>query len=183
MIRINLLPPEISEEKVKKRQMELFVGAIILVLVILLLIYVGKLRQLGAVEKQIGETETALQTESAIVTQVESLQLSQNVLNRRMNIIKELVKNQFTWVEILDEMNECLPKEIWLTSLSSSETGFQKALTFTGVAFNNFAVADFITALDNSKYFTDVELTSLDEGPEIEKVKTMQFVITCRTKI
>jgi Tfp pilus assembly protein PilN len=183
MMRINLLPPEISKAKTQKRQVELIVGAVILVLALLVLVYAAKLRRLSAVEKDIVKTEAELQTQSAIVSQVEILQAKQTVLSRRRDVIRQLVKDQFTWVQILDEINDTLPKEVWITSLTSSEAGVQKALTFTGVAFNNFAVADFITYLDNSKRFTEIELGSLTEGPEVDKVKTMQFVISCRTKI
>ncbi len=183
MIRINLLPPEIAEEKAKRRQMEFMVGGVIFIVVMLLIVYVVKTSKLVKIEKEFKTVTAALERESAIVTQVESLKMRKNVLSTRMNIIKKLVEDQFTWVEILDEVNGCLPKDIWLSSLTSSKTGNQGSITFSGIAFDNFAIADFITSLDNSGYFSNVELSYIEKGQEIDKVMTLQFVLTCRIQI
>ncbi|MFH1784720.1 MAG: PilN domain-containing protein [bacterium] len=183
MIRINLLPPEIAQEKAKRRQVEIVVASVILIVILLVGAYVVKTAQLMAIKSELGEIESELAKQAVIVSQVEALKASKEVLNTRVSIIDRLVKGQFIWVQLLDEINYCLPKNVWLGSITSSQAGTVGAVTFSGIAFDNFAIADFITSLEDSKYFGDVELTYIQEGSEIDKVMTLNFVVVCKVQI
>ncbi len=182
MIRINLLPPEIAEKKKQKSQTQLIIAGVVLILVILIGVIVKQSRRLSVVEKEFNEVNIALQKESETVAKVQLLQQKKADLDKRMSVIKKLVKGQFFWVEILDEISQRLPQNVWLGSFTSSDSGVEKILTFSGIAFDNFAIADFITSLDNSHYFGEVELSYIEEGQEIAKIKTLRFVVTCKTK-
>ena len=181
MIRINLLPPEITEKKKQKRQILLIFTVVGLILLMIIILGVRQNRQLAAVEKEFNEVNTAFQKESETVAKVKSLEQKKANLDKRMGVIKKLVKGQFFWVEILDEISQRLPQNVWLGSLTSTE-GAEKILTFNGIAFDNFAIADFITSLDNSQYFGEVELNYIEEAGEINRVKTLRFVVSCKTK-
>lgn len=180
MIRINLVPKEIGRQEAVRRQLELFILVIILIVVVIIAIYTSTIARYAAVKKELSKVHKLLEEKQAIVNQVNAVQAQKASLDRRVNVIRELVKGQFNWVEVLDEINICLPPTVWITSISSAKKGAVGNLTFNAYAFDNFAIADFITALEESSYFSKVELSHIQKGPSEAGAAILNFSLSCQ---
>src|SRR5207253_2409728 len=75
-------------------------------------------------------------------------------LERRVNAIEELTKNQTTPIYFLEAVAESIPRDRWLTSTSERD----RQLHFNGTAFSSTALADFMANLRASGRFKDVDL-------------------------
>lgn len=181
MIKINLLPQGIRREEGTKKQIQLVIIGMITLVVVLVLFYVWKILVYINMKKEFNQVNAKLETMNSIVARVEQLQSQKAVLDRKWGIIEQLMKNQFTWARILDEFTGCIPKNIWLTSLGSSGGDGGKVLSLTGEAFTNFDIADFINSLEDSDFFSNVELISIQESAAGGKeVSTLHFNLTMR---
>ncbi|MBI5026586.1 MAG: PilN domain-containing protein [Nitrospirae bacterium] len=77
-----------------------------------------------------------------------------------------IAKAKLPWAEFLRELSLIVPKDVWLSSIESTEekaTGM-KAMTFKGVTTNHAGVADFISALESSKFFYGLEILYSQKG-------------------
>lgn len=93
-----------------------------------------------------------------------------DLLERKVNLITELKKNQAVPVHILDQVSRNLPDFLWLDSLREQTN----ALTLHGKATNYNAVANFYNNLAASEWFKNVTQGAITESPE-----GVQFSLTC----
>jgi len=93
------------------------------------------------------------------------------LLERKINLITELKKNQTVPVHILDQISRNLPDFLWLETMSASSNGVQVA----GKATTYNAVSNFYDNLIESGRFTDVVMGRAAEVPE-----GVAFSLSCR---
>ena len=74
-------------------------------------------------------------------------------------MIEQLRLAQKSPVHMLDEISKALPDYVWLTALDET----RGSLRFTGQSNSLAAVADFISALQRSGWFPQVDLGSSQE--------------------
>lgn len=163
MIRINLLKPETKElkkvapaapeAKVKKGPS---IGSLIFLLLVVVLagIYWLQKKSLDN-ESQLLEKARQEKTQLAYVTaKLEELNKQKTSLERKLNLISSLKADQDLAVRILDELSRCLPEWIWLTEATYDAKGIQ----VKGNALSNNLIADYMTSLEMSPVFKNVNL-------------------------
>ncbi len=178
MIKINLLPKEIEKKAAKREVGFLAVLGIGLVLAILVLLYVYTFTRYVGLNKKLSEINTELAELKKITDQVDRLQAAKNKLNQKLNVIKDIIKGRLNYPKLMDDLVQLVSSNMWLKSMKVKDEVDMLQLDIKAVAFDNFVVADFMTALENSTKFTGVELTSLSSMKSGESVYR-QFGITC----
>jgi type IV pilus assembly protein PilN len=181
MIRINLVAPE-KKSKAKDKGPALPAGA--LQSYLLLALFAGgalvlcagawwlqsnKLRDL---ETRIAADEKRRKDLEAIEQQVNQFQQKKATLENKVLVIEQLRLAQRSPVHMLDEVSKALPDYVWLTSLDENRGG----LRFAGQSNSLAAVADFISGLQRSGWFPQVDLgTSQQAGNLVNFTLTGTF--------
>lgn len=174
MIRINLLAPERATEKKKTKTaapsapgafqayllLTVFAGGAAFLCAALWWLKTAELKRLDA---SITAAEKRQRDLQAIKVQVDAFQAKKTLLERKVELIERLKAQQKGPVHLLDEISKALPDYVWLTSLE--ETAGR--LTFAGESNSLTAVADFISALQRSGWFSQVDLVSSTENNNI----------------
>lgn len=194
MIKINLISEAPTAAVTKRKRPEFSLGAkqgdIILVAVLAITIAVcgtwwfllkSKRADLKAIERQRTTERNELQP---FIDKVEELEAKRALLKAKVDVINELKNKQHGPVRIMDEVSRALPELVWLTKLAL--TG--NAITLTGQAMDENAVANYYSNLDASPFFEEPVVKNLArkgddftftltavftyEPPEIEKASS-----------
>ncbi len=185
MIKINLLPRDMQREEGNKKQQQIAVLSIILVACLLLVWFVSMKTSLIKKQKELKTAEEELEKVRVLVEAVEKKKQQKDALDRKWGIVEKLLQGRFKWAMIMDEMQKSLPKNIWLTSLSGAKNEAGNLININGMSFDHFAIADFITTLEDNEYFENVELTSITEAAAADKGgrATYSFNVTMTSKL
>jgi len=179
MIHINLLP---AEDKVSRRSIQIRRPTGILFPLVVLL--AGVTVVVGAVVQQQAEVQSLLKDLKACeeeiatlapeVALVERLAKERADLDLRLSIIDQLSHERFNAVRLVDELDRAVPDYLWLTgALMTGAT----SMSVEGVTFSNLIVADYMTRLERSPYFANVNMTIAERGSISERDVT-QFSLT-----
>ena len=175
MIRINLVAPERATEKKSKKTVStpsapgafqayllltLFAGGAAFLCAALWWLQTAKLRDL---DSRIAADEKRQRDLQAIKVQVDAFQKKKILLERKVELIERLKAQQKGPVHMLDEISKALPDYVWMTSLDEAAG----KVTFAGESNSLTAVADFISALQRSGWFSQVDLLSSTENNNI----------------
>jgi Tfp pilus assembly protein PilN len=126
------------------------------------------------IQKQTGEKARLEQLKA----QVDEFERQKVVLQQRINIIEELQRNRTGGQELLDALANTVTRTdtLWLTSMTRSGNG----LTLVGTAGSINAVANFITQLEHSGYFDQIEIKESTQDPRNVAVQTFTFTLTAQ---
>jgi Tfp pilus assembly protein PilN len=126
------------------------------------------------IQKQTGEKARLEQLKS----QVDEFERQRAVLQQRINIIEELQRNRTGGQELLDALANTVTRTdtLWLTSMSRSGNG----LTLVGTAGSINAVANFITQLEHSGYFNQIEIKESTQDTKNTAIQTFTFTLTAQ---
>jgi Tfp pilus assembly protein PilN len=126
------------------------------------------------IQKQTGEKARLEQLKA----QVDEFERQKVVLQQRINIIEELQRNRTGGQELLDALANTVTRTdtLWLTSMTRSGNG----LTLVGTAGSINAVANFITQLEHSGYFNQIEIKESTQDPKNVAVQTFTFTLTAQ---
>jgi len=178
MIRINLVAPE-RKSKAKDKGPALPAGA--LQSYLLLALFAGgalvlcagawwlqsnKLRDL---DTRIAADEKRMRDLQAIAAQVQAFQQKKAILENKVLVIEQLRLAQKSPVHMMDEISKSLPDFVWLTALDETKGN----LRFQGQSNSLAAVADFISGLQRSGWFPQVDL-----GSSQENLNIVNFTVT-----
>ena len=183
MIKINLIPREIGAKVAAKEKTILF-GGIIVLLVIIIFTGLGiqkmKVRKLKVCTKELDEKIAALKP---VVDKVEQIKQEEARLKKELDLIQSLTKYRIVYPKLMETLTERLPANIWLTNFvtkceGGSGSPAKMEIRLAGTSFNNFAIADFIQALQKIEGTSDVELGQISESSIEGGRKTLVFTIT-----
>lgn len=126
------------------------------------------------IQKQTGEKARLEQLKA----QVNEFERQKTVLQQRINIIEELQRNRTGGQELLDALANTVVRTdtLWLTSLSRQGN----ALTILGTAGSINAVANFITQLEHSGYFNQIEIKESVQDTKNTAIQTFTFTLTAQ---
>lgn len=184
MIRINLLGrarPKAARQAVPLEatlQVVFFVAALVVAFGVLYYNWHSTNAQITEVrlhiQKQTGEKARLEQLKA----QVNEFERQKAVLQQRINIIEELQRNRTGGQELLDAVANTVVRTdtLWLTSLSRQGN----ALTILGTAGSINAVANFITQLEHSGYFNQIEIKESVQDTKNTAVQTFTFSLTAQ---
>jgi Tfp pilus assembly protein PilN len=184
MIRINLLGrarPKAARQAVPLEatlQVVFFLAALMVAFAVLYYNWHSTNAQITEVrlhiQKQTGEKARLEQLKA----QVNEFERQKTVLQQRINIIEELQRNRTGGQELLDAVANTVVRTdtLWLTSLSRQGN----ALTILGTAGSINAVANFITQLEHSGYFNQIEIKESVQDAKNAAIQTFTFTLTAQ---
>lgn len=121
-------------------------------------------------------TEIELNQYKQAIKEINSIKQKLAMLNKKMDIIKGLNQRRKEPILLLDAMTRLVvDKKMWLTKLESKANIVQ----LSGIALDNRTVADFMTRLEHSSLFSNVNLNMLRQSPPFQGVILKDFEITC----
>jgi Tfp pilus assembly protein PilN len=124
---------------------------------------------------EVAQATTLLTTLKARVGQESQVKAMLPELQKRVDAITELTKNQSRPVRLFDAFADTLPRDLWITGLED-RNGVLKIL---GISFSPTAVSDFMTNLRGSGKFKDIDI--LVSRQELQKTpRLVTFEVTCR---
>jgi len=182
MIRINLLP---KEEKTQRRAMTVNVQAGDMVLPVAILaaaalIILGTVlsqnARIASLNSSIADIDAQSRALAPQIEKVKRLAQERAELDLRLGIISKLEKGRTQSVRLMDELARCVPDHLWMTQAQQDATG---QLTLEGVTYSNLVVSDFMSRLERSPLFADVELGVAEKG-QVSSKNVVKFKITCR---
>ena len=182
MIKINLLaekkrskqkaaPAAIQVDGMGSGQNLLLVG-ILLVGVLISGGWWWKLKNTTAdLRVKIEEADQELQRLADVRRKRDEYTAQKDLLQRKIDLITSLKKQQAAPVHILDQISKNLPDFLWLESMTANAN----AINVSGRATNYNAVSRFHNNLNDSGHFADVTL-----GRTFEVEDGVSFSLTCR---
>jgi type IV pilus assembly protein PilN len=180
MIRINLLPRE--EKAQRKASASSFkVGELVIPLAVLSLavaviagIAIWQRTRVSQLTSSIAEVDAEARALAPQIERVNRLQQERAELDLRLGIISKLEKGRTQSVRLMDELAKCVPDHLWLSS--SQQEGGQ--LSLEGVTYSNLVVSDFMSRLERSPMFANVELGVAERGAMTDR-DVVRFRVTC----
>jgi type IV pilus assembly protein PilN len=184
MIRMNLLP---REEKAQRRgvsfEFNFKAGELIIpigVLVASVLVITGTAlsqhSRATSLQRSIADMDAQSRALAPQIERVNRLAQERAELDLRLGIINKLEKGRTLSVRVMDELARCVPDHLWMT-LAQQDAGSQ--LNLEGVTYSNLVVSDFMSRLERSPMFANVELGVAESG-QITEHDVVKFRITCQ---
>ena len=181
MIRVNLLP---REEKAQRKAVaiDFKVGDLLLPVLVLAaaaLVIAGsslsqRAREAG-LERTIEQVDAESRALAPQIARVNQLAQERAELDLRMGIISKLEKGRTQSVRLMDELARCVPDHLWLTGVSQDAGSH---LQLEGVTYSNLVVSDFMSRIERSPLFSNVELSVAERGQSGDK-NVVKFKISC----
>ena len=175
MIEINLLPVRAARRKETFR-FQLSVFILILFLLFAFVAYLKwNLNQREArITAQIQATKEEIVKLNKQVGEVDRLKESKARLQQKLAVVDRLERGRLSAAHILDELSQKIPEKIWLESLQ--KTG--ESLKIVGIALDNETIANFMTVLERSEYFSGIELEVTEQITQTG-LKLKKFSLSC----
>ena len=177
MIKINLLPLKILEQR-EKRDFAIFVGiCAVCSLVICYLFYVSLNQSVHPLERKLTELQHRVTGYQPILTEIERVKGENVKLQARFDVFHEVVIKQSFWPTFFYSIYKSLPDTLWLEEIKG-EAG-QNFVEIKGKSLNKtIGVAEFIKNLENSKLFSDITFTKFTQQEMLGR-EVMFFQIRC----
>ncbi|MBW2632265.1 MAG: PilN domain-containing protein [Deltaproteobacteria bacterium] len=156
MIRINLLPFRAARKKENiRQQISIFFLSFFFFFSVMFyynMILNSKIKVMG---NKIAIRTKEINKYNEINKEITLIKKKLAILKKKTGVIKNLDVSREESVRLLDAMtNMVIEKRMWLTSLGAKE-GW---VNIKGIALDNKTVADFMTSLEKSKLFKNVNL-------------------------
>ncbi len=176
MIRINLLPFRAARRKENiRRQISIFLLSFIFTFIALFYYQMQLNLQRGELKTQAEDVKSRLKIFRKRAREVDNIKQALDTLKEKINVIKTLELNRREPVRLMEAMTEIvIPKRMWFTDFLDKK----EAVVIKGNALDNKTVADFMTQLEKSGFFSTVNLTTLKQVT-IQKVNVKGFEISC----
>jgi Tfp pilus assembly protein PilN len=99
-------------------------------------------------------------------------------LERRVNAIEVVARDQARPTYLMDALSDTLPSELWLTRVEEKNT----QLRLAGTTYSSVALSDFMANLKASGRFKEVDL--VESRQDLTKSpRTITFEVACRFEI
>ena len=194
MIRINLLPYRAAQKKENvRRQISIFVLAVIMLVGILLYYNTTLNNNIDALNTQIKNNKSMLAQVEKQAKEVDEIKKAFDTLKQKTHVIKSLESNRKISVQLLDNMTTLVAEKVSVSQTKASPdsdskpvkrlwfTNFQENgtnINIQGIALDNKTIADFMTRLEGSALFTNVNLKAIKQQ-KINELNLKNFEIIC----
>jgi len=195
MIRINLLPYRESRKKESiLRQINIFLAFFFIVFVTLLYYNIWLGKRIDDLNTKIKNTKIMLTQAETQSKKVDKIKKELEKLEHKTDVIKSIETNRRAPVILLENMTKMVAEK---TSISTPDTSADndnkpvKRLWFksfdasggkvniTGIALDNKTIADFMSRLEESKLYKNVNLKTIKQQ-KVDKLNLKQFQIDCQ---
>jgi type IV pilus assembly protein PilN len=168
VIRINLLPVREARRKNEVRQ-QLMMLAVSVIGAVLLCGVVHHVMgsRISDTQARVKALETQLAQFKPQQEQVDAFKAKKAEIEQKLTVIERLERSRSGPVHILDELASRIPERVWLTNLNANNGQVE----LSGMSLDNELIALFLTGLNDSPYFANVEL----EESELKTVKELKL--------
>jgi type IV pilus assembly protein PilN len=181
VIKINLAPPRVRARGSAGPGINLAVvfGGVALVLVVLLVGWGVLLSgELSGLRREIEQNRSEVARLKPIIAQGQRYRAEKEELERRVNAIETVARDQARPVYLFDALAEVLPGDLWLTKVEEKA----QQLKLGGTTLSSVALSDFMANLKASGKFKDVDL--VESRQDLTKSpRTITFEVTCRFEV
>ena len=184
MIRINLLPYRESRKKESiLRQINIFLGVFFIVFVILVFYSIWLGNKIEDLNTKIENTKRLLTQAETQAKKVDQIKNELEKLGHKIDVIKNIEMNRRAPVLLLENMTKMVAeadsdnkpvKRLWFTDFE--ESGGK--VNIKGIALDNKTIADFMSRLEDSKLYTNVNLKTITQQ-KVNKLNLKRFQIDC----
>jgi len=182
MIRINLLgrkPPKKPARAVPAGvavTLVLLLGSVVVAAGVLWVIWNDKQNSIQQAQNEVSNLEREIKDLQNIKQQVDNLRAQKDVLDRQLAVLDQLRQNRTGGQELLNSLAGTVVRSdaVWLTSMEKKGT----KLTLEGTAGSINAMANFITELKRSAYFSQVEISESRQDERNTAVTTFLFKLS-----
>jgi len=174
MIRINLLPVREERRKADLRQFGVVLGAVLVgSLLIVGLYHIKLVTDVREAKASVAATQQEIERFKPQLAQLEEYRKTKAEIEKKLEVIERLDASRSGPVRIFDELAIHAPARLWLTKLEAHEG----RIRIDGMSLDNELVALFMTALNESPYFDNVELRET-AAKEMGGYKLNEFALT-----
>ena len=184
MIRINLLPYRESRKKESiLRQINIFLVVFFIVFVILLYLSIWLGNKIDNLNTKIVNTKILLTQAETQAKKVDQIKNELEKLGHKIDVIKNIEMNRRAPVLLLQNMTKMVAeadsdnkptKRLWFTNFEASG----EKVNIKGIALDNKTIADFMSRLEDSKLFNNVNLKTIKQQ-KVDNLNLKQFQIDC----
>ena len=185
MVKINLLPV-----KAKARQYtvvyQLLIGGVAVAATVAVCLILGVMQrfELKARQKDAADLKKEIAELNRLIGEVKQFEQKKAELERKLKVIADLRDNKTGPVKFLEELSVTIPKKVWLSSVKEMTVPpANHKVAFTGEAISDEIIAEFMTKLDESEYFSNVNLIEAKSSGERQGVPVHSFSMTCDFKM
>jgi type IV pilus assembly protein PilN len=173
VIRVNLLPVREARRKAGARQQAMLLGAGLVGAVLVCGLFHQWVRlQISGSQSRARVLEAQLAQYKPQQEQVEKFKAQKAEIEQKLAVIGQLERSRSGPVHVMDELATRIPDRVWLTHVAARSGQIE----LKGMSLDNELIALFLTALNGSPYFANVELEEA-ELREVEKLKLNLFRI------
>jgi len=182
VIKINLAPPLTGKSQglsVAGFNVGLVFGALGLLIVVALGASWWTLStQVWGLRTEIDDNQKELARLKPIIAEGQRYRQEKQELERRVNAIEMVARNQARPTYLLDSLIDMLPADLWLTRVEEKT----QQIRLAGTTYSSVALADFMANLKASGKFKDVDL--VESRQDLTKSpRTITFEVSCQFEI
>jgi len=175
MIRINLVRGK------RKKRKELNVGSAWLALPLVVLagtlyFHTTVSGKISSLDGEIRKANADIERLKKEIGEVEKFKVRKAELQKKVDIISNLQKGRTGPVRHFEALSAAIPEKCWIDTLAVKG----ESVTLSGVALNNYTIANFMTALGQTGRFRDVVLGAAEQTT-VTGVKLVKFNLTFQT--
>jgi Tfp pilus assembly protein PilN len=131
-----------------------------------------------AAEAEIAAETTKLQ---ATLDEVKRLDTKKTDLDKQFNLLNVVAGQRSTAAEMLDELRDLTPANVWYTAYKIDNA--KDEVTLTGVSLDYASVAFLTRNLEHAKFYAEPVLTSTEKTAEGKQTEMVSFNLTIKSQI
>lgn len=179
MIRINLLPPEYAQAQSKK-EVQILSGSVGAFLVIVLMgFWYIRSKTASNLQQEITEKEADLRKYQSIVSQIETIEQNKRQLLAKRDVIRNLNRSRLIYPVFFEDLLPIVPSDVWVKQVDIQEQGANMKVVMASQALSNFALATWLTNLQQSTHFSNIVLSPIAYSNSDQSSQVLSFNITC----
>jgi Tfp pilus assembly protein PilN len=181
VIKINLAPPTTKTRREGGPGVNL--GAVFGGLALLLLAGLGAYwwmlsSDVSGIRQEIEQNQAEVARLKPIIAEGQRYRREKEELERRVNAIDVVARNQARPTYLIDALSGTLPADLWLTRVEEKSA----QLRLAGTTYSSVALSDFMANLKATGKFKDVDL--VESRQDLTKSpRTITFEVACRFEI
>lgn len=182
MIKINLAPVS-TKAKARAAALHVNLGLVFGALGLLVVVLVGAYwwmlsSDVSALRLDIEQGKRELARLAPVIEEGRRYRQEKEELERRVNAIEVVARNQTRPAYFLDSLADLLPPDLWLTRVEEKS----QQLRLAGTSYTSVALSDFMANLKASGKFKEVDL--VESRQDLTKSpRTITFEVSCQFEI
>lgn len=174
--RVNLLPPEIAEERVIRRVKVGLAAGVAGCAAVVGLLYVAAHASVGSAKTELGQATAQRDTLQTQVSKLSGVTQTYAQVAARQTMLSQIMGDEIRWSSYLNDLSLRMPENVWLASASITQSSTAAAapagaaggavfdpgvatITFSGVALSHDDVAVWLESLAKQKGFANPYFT------------------------